>query len=131
MEKIKGNLSGVDKTILYAFLGLTAVCIVVTFVYYAITMETGGALVLKEGADLDFNGRVESVYRDKKNHNAKTVVLRNGFVYEVYAEWEPLIEIGDSLSKVKGSLDVIVYKKNKSKIVLNYMKLAKSRGWEL
>ncbi|SHE56148.1 hypothetical protein [Pedobacter caeni] len=86
----------------------------------------GWTLVLIESAALDFNGKIDSVYYDQKNHNTKTVVLKDGYTYGIWAAWEPFIEIGDSLSKKRGSLDLIVYKKNKGKMILNYQTLWKS-----
>lgn len=86
----------------------------------------GWTLVLIESAALDFNGKIDSVYYDQKNHNTKTVVLKDGYTYRIWAGWEPFIEIGDSLSKKRGSLDLIVYKKNKGKMILNYQTLWKS-----
>lgn len=86
--------------------------------------------IIKEPAALNFNGTITSTYRAKNNHNAKMVVLKDGYTYSIWAEWETLVEIGDSLSKKRGSLDVVVYKKNNSKIILNYQTLGKSRGLE-
>lgn len=92
--------------------------------------EGGWNVIIKEPATLNFSGAITSTYRAKNDHNAKMVVLKDGYTYAIGAEWEGLVEVGDSLSKKRGSLDVVVYKKNNSKIILNYQTLGKSRGLE-
>lgn len=129
--KIKNSLSKADKTIVYFVISVPIIFIICVVIYHSTWSDNAGTTILKESEALVFDGRIDSVYRDSNNHNIKTVILQNGSMYRVYAEWEAFIEKGDSLSKSSGSLDVVVYKKNKVKIILNYMKLAKTRKWEL
>ena len=120
-----------DKIIVWIILSIIVFGMIGAIAYRFIYDESGGKRIIKESAALNFSGRVNSIYRDERNHNVKTVVLNDGYKYGVYAEWESSIEVGDSLSKVGGTLDLIVFKKDKQKVILNYMELAKSRKWKL
>jgi len=82
-------------------------------------------LVLKEAADLSFHGRVDSIYFDKQNHNAETLIISDGYQYELYPDWSSLVAMSDSLSKDTGSLKVIVYRNDKMVNVLDYKELVK------
>ncbi|HVS90848.1 MAG TPA: hypothetical protein VHE59_02375 [Mucilaginibacter sp.] len=82
-------------------------------------------LVLKEASDMSFHGRVDSIYFDRQNHNAKTLILSDGYEYELYPDWSWLVTTGDSLAKDTGSLKVIVYKKGKKANTLDYKQLVK------
>jgi hypothetical protein len=55
-----------------------------------------------------------------RDHNIKKAVLGNGYVYFMPPQWERFIEVGDSLSKKKNTLILEVYKKDQSKLVLDY-----------
>jgi hypothetical protein len=81
--------------------------------------------ILKDASQQAFDGKVDSVYRDTANHNAKTVILNNGYNYPIYADWEPDINLGDSISKAKGSFIVNVFKKNGGKVALDYRELVR------
>ena len=74
-----------------------------------------------------FVGNVDSLYRDKNNHNVKIGVLSNGYKYKIPPLWELRIEIGDSLSKRKGSLDLYIYKKKMELIILDYRDIYKKK----
>ncbi|WP_233260916.1 hypothetical protein [Pedobacter sp. HMWF019] len=52
-------------------------------------------------------------------------MLANKYRYEIYSLWERNIEIGDSISKKKGSLKLDIYKKGNTKITLDYRDIYK------
>jgi hypothetical protein len=72
---------------------------------------------------LTFNGKIDSIYFDKANHRIFTIMLRNGYRYEVYSNWKQFFEKGDSIVKRKDSLSLFIYKKNMKPIVLDYNEL--------
>jgi hypothetical protein len=87
---------------------------------------TGAQLILNGIKDDEFNGRVDSVYRERQDHNIKKVKLANGYIYGLYPEWESKVEKEDSLYKRKGSVIVVVIKKNGTSINLDYSELVKT-----
>lgn len=82
-------------------------------------------LILNEAKMLSFHGRIDSIYFDKANHNAETLMLSNGYRYWLYPNWSSLVVVGDSLSKEYGEVKVKVYKKNMTVDTLDYLKLIK------
>ncbi|MGZ3757140.1 MAG: hypothetical protein ACXVAY_11950 [Mucilaginibacter sp.] len=87
--------------------------------------ETAAQLILRYVVKDQFHGRVDSVYRDRQDHNAKKVRLETGYIYGFYPEWENEVELGDSLSKKEGSFIVEVFKHNGKKVILDYRVLVK------
>ncbi|MDP9080468.1 MAG: hypothetical protein M3O71_23845 [Bacteroidota bacterium] len=83
--------------------------------------------LLTEACNEHFYGRVDSTYYDKKNHNTKIALIHGGYLYQIYNVWEAKIETQDSLYKEKGSPQVIVFKKNGHRIVLDYREIIKTR----
>lgn len=128
---VKNNLPVIDKIILYTVLGITAIGIIWAYFHFVVNAEDVSKRILRETKDLNFNGRVDSIYFEERNHNTMVIVLQKGYTYEVYKEWVPLIELGDSLSKSRGALKFILYKKDKRKLVLDFKKIAKDREWDV
>jgi hypothetical protein len=90
--------------------------------------KSGKELFLEEEAQLEFKGKVIEEYRERDNHDIKVEVLNDGYEYRVMQEWERLIKVGDSISKKKDSLYVILIKaETGEKIKLDYEKLIKGR----
>jgi hypothetical protein len=87
---------------------------------------TGAQSILNGIKNVQFFGRVDSVFRDVQDHNAQKVKLTNGYIYGLYPEWESKVEKGDSLSKLKGSVIVVLVKKNGNLIYFDYNKLVKT-----
>lgn len=81
--------------------------------------------ILDEAQKETFYGTVDSVYRDRDDHNTQKVRLANGYVYSLYPAWEDKVEVGDSLSKDKGAMVVVVFKKQGAKIKFDYRELVK------
>jgi hypothetical protein len=86
---------------------------------------TGAQLILMNIKKEQFHGKIDSVYRDKWDHNTKKVKLTTGYIYGLYPEWVSKVGIGDSLSKQEGSAIVEVFKLNGAKINLDYRELVK------
>ena len=96
------------------------------FILWRMLDSTSGAqLILMSIKKMQFRGKVDSVYRDKWDHNIKKVKLTTGYVYGLYPEWESKVAIGDSLSKKEGSDIVEVFKLSGAKINLDYKELVK------
>ena len=117
-----------DKAAIYLVAAVPAVIFVFAFLFYTCWHSYVEHTILKGSAGLTFSGKVDSLYCDR---NTKTLVLESGFLYRLYDEWEDLVEKGDSLVKVSGSLELLVYKKDKADLVLNYLELAKAKNWKL
>jgi len=70
----------------------------------------------------EWNGKIVEKYLDKKNHGYQTISIKNdGGIYkiqdEILSEFNnyELIQIGDSISKIKGELTAHLYKTNGEK----------------
>lgn len=72
--------------------------------------------------DDNCSGKVDSIYRQKMNHNIM-ILKTNKCEFQVEAEWENYFKVGDSISKHKGSLILEHYRKGKLIETLNYSKL--------
>jgi len=79
--------------------------------------------VLQEASSKAFNGRVDSVYRQTYNHNIKTARLVGGYTFELWPDWEELVQVGDSLAKKRNAYQVKVFKRNGTTITLDYKKM--------
>ena len=111
------------KRILFALMFIVMALIAILIYWENAHMVTGPNLVLQEAKAKSFYGKIASIYHDKSNHDVMVLVLSNGYQYRVYPVWEPLVDIGDSLSKDDGSLQVKVFKKNGGTYTLDYKKL--------
>ncbi|WP_295800960.1 hypothetical protein [Mucilaginibacter sp.] len=101
-------------------------CIIIIFIIWQMHREvTPAQLVLTAATKNQFHGKVESVFRDERDHNMLKVKLTTGYVYSLYPEWESMVELGDSLSKLKNTVVVEVFKQNGKKVILDYKELVK------
>lgn len=78
---------------------------------------------LKDVTNLSFQGKVDSMYQDKPNHNADMLILEHGGVYGFPREWKRYIEVGDSLSKKQNESILKIRKKNGKVIIIDYKEL--------
>ncbi len=67
-----------------------------------------------------FEGKVDSLFQDDRDHNIKKAVIGSRYVYSMPRKWEGIIEVGDSLVKKKNTLELSVYRQGQLKRVLNY-----------
>ena len=87
--------------------------------------RTGGEIFLSSRKEINCVGRVDSIYRQKMNHNILTLRTEN-CIFQVEAEWESKFQIGDSISKKKGELIVRHYRNGQFIEVLDYRDVAKN-----
>jgi|SRR5690606_1289203 len=71
-------------------------------------------------------GVVDSIYRQKMNHNVQTLKTRY-CIFQLDAVWEDRFLIGDSISKKKGELFLEHYRDGKLLEILDYHDIAKNR----
>jgi hypothetical protein len=86
---------------------------------------SGKELILQKAANEEFIGRADSIYHQTMNHNIKTVRLSDGHNFELWPEWENLVDVGDSIFKKKGRLTVMLCKKKGKDTVLDYEQIVK------
>ncbi|NII83209.1 hypothetical protein H9N25_10610 [Pedobacter riviphilus] len=87
--------------------------------------------ILQINKVIAIKGVVDAIHPGRNNKLMDTLVLSNGYRYQIYPEWRSAISKGDSLIKEKGSLELVVFKKNRQTLVLNFMELAFNRQWKL
>ncbi|MBB6499994.1 hypothetical protein [Pedobacter cryoconitis] len=91
------------------------------FVFHSIISSPSTVeIIQKDNLMKHFNGRINRMHFDEENHNVKYAVSTKTEKFPIFRNWEPYIEIGDSLSKTKNSFKLEVYKKNGSKIIFDY-----------
>lgn len=88
--------------------------------------KSGQQLILENAINISFDGKVDSIYHDRWDHNEMKIILSDGTTYGIYRAWESKVGLNDSLVKDKGSLQVKVYKKSGSIIILDYKKLVEN-----
>ncbi|MDR1877857.1 MAG: hypothetical protein LBQ84_09580 [Flavobacteriaceae bacterium] len=96
-----------DKTILRLIFGTPLVLGIIFIIYNFVFGKSGKESFLEEKSKLYFNGKIVSEYRQWE-HNIKVAVLNDGYEYPLMGEWEKFIHIGDSISKEKDSLYIIL-----------------------
>lgn len=64
---------------------------------------------LEREKEIECIGKLDSIYRQKMNHNILTL-RTNNCVFEVASNWENKFKVGDSISKKKGELIVEHYR---------------------
>ncbi len=116
----KNLISKKDSRIIYFVFGAPILVLIGFVVYTAITGPGTQELIMAEDLAEDFTGRIDSLYFDERNHNVKTAMLNNSQLYPIYRNWERYIEVGDSVSKKKGSFLLEIYKKNNTRMTLDY-----------
>ncbi|WP_316784899.1 hypothetical protein [Pedobacter frigiditerrae] len=75
---------------------------------------------MKNDLEEQFEGKVDSLFQDDRDHNIKKAVIGSRYVYSMPRKWEGIIEVGDSLVKKKNTLELSVYRQGQLKRVLNY-----------
>ncbi len=120
------NLGKAAKLVFFLIKFITLGSLAV-IIYWNYTHTPGRQkMILDEAKTLSFHGRIKSIYFDKTNHSAETLVLSDGYRYWLYPDWSTLVTVGDSLSKDLGTFQVEVYKKNMTVDTLDYKKLIKT-----
>src|SRR5690606_8778210 len=81
--------------------------------------RTYSEIFLDSRTNIDCVGKVDSIYRQKMNHNILALRTKD-CIFQVEADWETKFQIGDSISKKKGELIVEHYRNGKLIEVLDY-----------
>lgn len=87
--------------------------------------RTGKEIYLDMVVNNDCEGIVDSIYRQKMNHNIMVLKTKN-CEFQVEAEWEKKFKINDSISKRRGSLKVEHYRERQLLEILDYNNLEKT-----
>lgn len=95
-------------------------------VFYNVLREsrTNKEIYLDLNRDTFINGRIDSLYHQKNNHNVFTIVSDN-HKFEVPRKWENKFKVGDSVSKEKGNLILKHYRGGKLIEILDYKDIVK------
>lgn len=69
-----------------------------------------------------YNFKVDTIFRDHRNHNAMTIKGKDKYDIETLTpEWEySIFQKGDSIVKKKGSLKIYLYRDKKLDTILDY-----------
>tara|TARA_B100001105_G_C22219762_1_gene369126 strand:- start:136 stop:516 length:381 start_codon:yes stop_codon:yes gene_type:complete len=87
--------------------------------------RTSGERYLDSKSDMVCSGTIDSIYREKMNHNILALKTKS-CVFDVPFNWENNFNLGDSISKKKGHLHVEHYREGKLLEVLDYREIAKT-----
>jgi hypothetical protein len=121
------NLSNTDRWIIYSIL-FVPLSILFFFMIrgFFFNPKSHRDAFLESRQEYDFHGTVDSIYRQKYNHNIMTLVAKNQ-EFTVDGEWEHKFQVGDSISKNQGSLLVEYYRNGQLVEILNYADLRKEK----
>jgi len=86
--------------------------------------RTGGEIYLSSKKEIECTGRVDSIYRQKMEHNILALKTKD-CVFDLAPDWETKFQLGDSISKKKGELIVEHYRNGELIEVLDYHDIAK------
>ncbi len=100
--------------------------ILIIMVFYNVLSEnrTRSEIYLDLNKNTFINGRIDSLYHQKNNHNVLTIISNN-HEFEVARKWENKFKVGDSVSKAKGDLLLKHYRGEQLIEILNYKDLVK------
>jgi len=119
------NLSKTDRWIIYSILFVPlSILFFIMIKGLFFNPKSHRDIFLESRQEYDFHGTVDSIYRQKYNHNIMTLISKNK-KYNVDGEWEHKFQIGDSISKHRGSLLVEHYRNGQLVEILNYADLRK------
>ncbi|NHA06451.1 hypothetical protein G7092_21760 [Mucilaginibacter sp. HC2] len=110
----------IDKVIIFSILGVLPACLILFFLWNTIWGPSTKQVITETDLSENVNGVVDSLFDDRANHNVRTAILKNHYVFQIESQWASKIEIGDSLNKKKGSFLLEVYKKGNKKLILDY-----------
>jgi hypothetical protein len=117
---INKKMRKIDKVIIYSILGIIPACLVLFVLWNVIWGPSTKQVITEMDLSENVNGVVDSLFDDKANHNVRTAILKNNYIFQIESQWASKIEVGDSLNKKKGSFLLEVYKKGNKKLVLDY-----------
>lgn len=117
---MRENISKLDNKIV-SLVFIIPCLFLVGFVVYSIATSPGlTELIKKRDLDENIHGVIDSLYLDVQNHNTTYAILSDKKEFPINGNWEQHIDVGDSISKNKNSFIFKIFKKNKTKIILDY-----------
>ena len=120
------KISNKEKIILISLMAIPLLSIFIWIFINSITdKRTGKEIYLDIVKDDNCEGIVDSIYRQKMNHNIMVLKSKN-CEFLVEAEWENKFRINDSISKKKGSLKVRHYRNGLLVEILDYGNLVRN-----
>lgn len=117
------NMYGANSTNRLVTSLISLIGIIIFFVYTKDGIPSKKSFLKNCSEDI-FNGKVDSIYTDVPNHNARLALLSSGYILGLYLNWDSKITVGDSLVKHKNSLIIEIYKDGQKKDSLNYVEVA-------
>ena len=91
-----------------------------------INPRTSEEVFLELRLQINCEGVVKSIYRQKMNHNVQALKTEK-CIFQVDAVWEDSFLVGDSISKKEGELFVEHYRNGELIEILDYRDIAKER----
>ena len=118
-------MKNIDNIIISIVLSIPVLFVICFFLWGNFFGPNRQELFMAESLKLSFAGSIDSIYYDTRNHNARTVLLNDGYKFALYDYWSSYLKVGDSVLKNKGTSKIIVHKKNNEIITLDYKNLEK------
>ncbi len=78
----------------------------------------------KDRSTRSFQGVIDSIYRQKDNHNVMTVVSGES-IFGIEGVWESKVKLGDSISKEAGDLYLKIFRGGTEVDSLSYLDVLK------
>lgn len=106
------NKNVVNNPVLFCLI----LCFIVWVIYFVITKKNTLYLLKQNYAleiESDYRGVIKKIYNDKSNHNSSMVEFMYGDVIGINGAFVSQMEVGDSISKVKGDSVIMVFRKGK------------------
>ena len=125
--KIKDfKISKTDNLIVGSVIGIPVVIVFFAIMYNVFfNKETGRDYYLSSNVGISVHGVVDSIFRQKSNHNILTMQISGGDLFTLAPEWANKFLVGDSISKNTGSLLVEHYRADKLLETLDYRQVVK------
>ena len=117
---MRENISKNDSAIVYLVFGIPLLFLIGYMLYSLVSGPSLHERIKRRNLDEDIHGTVDSLYFNIQNHGITFAILKDQREIPINGGWERFIEVGDSISKNKNSFIFQIYKKNKTKIVLDY-----------
>jgi len=87
--------------------------------------KSRGDYFLEDRLEKHCSGKIDSIYRQRNNHNILTL-RTNNCIFEVDYPWENKFQLGDSISKKVNEPMIKIFRDNKLLEILDYTDVAKT-----
>lgn len=110
----------IEKIILTCIFSAVPLMVIILGIYYVFFSPSPREIKTKNDLAENFHGKVDSIYEDKPNHDEWYAIIKNKYSFNLPPGWQSQINVGDSLSKKKGSFLLEVYKSDGRKVILDF-----------